>query len=303
MSEAAPISSLAHEKRAQIALLLDVDGVITNPIEKKVTEEGLFEDIIKALESGFPVALNTGRSNEWMIERVILPLNERVSDKSLLKNFFAVGEKGLTWTSYNNEGDLVEGVFDREGKQVEGFDTSVFLDPQTSEHFTRLEKEVRLLIDTQYGDSTFYDETKKAMISTEMLDGYDQAAYSQEQIGFTSKLAALLQKEGLDRKFNIDPTTIATDIQVPEAGKHLGARRILDWLNAKGISPERFIAIGDSASDLEMADELHNQGKNVEFKYVNPGKALTVEKPYPVVTTNEAFGHGTAEVLQEIFTS
>jgi hypothetical protein len=299
--EQSTLHSPEADNSTPIAFLLDVDGVITNPVEKKVTEERLFEDIALALSKNLPVALNTGRSNEWMIERVILPLESRLEDKTLLKNFFAVGEKGLTWASFNAEGQLTQGVFDRNGMQVEGFDTSVFLDETTSGHFKTLEKKVKSLIDTQYSHSTFFDSTKKAMISTEMHDGYDQSRYAQEQVSFTQKLNDLLQKEGLEASFNVDPTTIATDIQVPFAGKHLGAKRILDWLSSKNINPQLFIAVGDSSSDLEMADELHSQGKNVEFKYVNPKKPLQVEKPYKITTSQAEFEKGTEEIFENLF--
>ena len=116
------------ERSAEVAFLLDVDGVVTNPVEKKITEPQIFDAIISNLTQGNPVALNTGRSNEWMIDRVIKPLNEKVADKSLLKNFFAVGEKGLTWTSFAPDGKLIEGVFNREGLPVEGYDLKVFLE-------------------------------------------------------------------------------------------------------------------------------------------------------------------------------
>lgn len=282
------------------AFLLDVDGVITNPTEKKVTEEALFGFLETNLIMGNPVALNTGRSNEWMIERVINPLNERLKDKTVLKNFFAVGEKGLTWASFTPEGELIQGVFDREGSLQEGFDLTAFLENETIEHFLRLNSEAKRLIDNKYSHSTFFDTTKKAMVSTEMKDGYDQPNYAKEQVGFTQELNELLKREGLSGKFKVDPTTIATDIQIPEAGKHLGARRILDWLKSKNVNPKHFITVGDSSSDLEMADELNTQGKSVDFYYVNPKKPLSVEKPYPIHTSEAEFGRGTLEVLQKL---
>lgn len=294
------IQTPEYNKSTQIAFLLDVDGVITNPSEKKVTEPQIFDFLERHLAAGNPVTLNTGRSNEWMIERVINPFVKKIQDKSILKDFFAVGEKGLTWASFNAEGNLIQGVFDHKGKHIEGFDTSVFLDTQTSEHFAHLEREVKHLIDTKYSHSTFYDSTKKAMISTEMHDGYDQHQYSKVQKQFTTELYELLSLEGLEGKFKIDPTTIATDIQIPDAGKHLGARRILDFLTSRNLSLQHFITVGDSSSYLEMADELHYQGKNVEFKYVNPKKPLQVEKPYKITTSQAEFGKGTEEVLREL---
>ncbi len=283
-----------------LSILLDVDGVVTDPKEKSVLEPEMFQHIENHLIRGNPVALNTGRSNEWMIKRVIKPLAEKVKDKSVLKNFFAVGEKGLTWTSFNQNGQLMEGVFNRDDKPVEGYDLSVFLDAETVGHFKILEKESRELVN-KYSHSTFFDESKKAMISTEMHDGYeDHARYTREQVQFTQELNDLIKKTGLEGKFKVDPTTIATDIQLPHAGKHLGAKRILDWLASKKLTPQHFVAIGDSSSDLEMADELHERGKSVDFFYVNPEKPLNVRKPFNLETSTAAYSKGTLEMFQTL---
>lgn len=289
-----------------LSFLLDIDGVVTNPVEKKVTEPEIFDHIIENLASGNPVALNTGRSNEWMIERVITPLNTRVEDKSILKNFFAVGEKGLTWTSFDSNGQLIQGLFNRNGEPVQGYDLHNLFDQTTIDHFITLEKETRNLIDNKYKHSTFFDTTKKAMISTEMHDGYDQPQYAAEQVRFDEELNEMLNKLGLNGKFKTDPTTIATDIQIPEAGKHLGTKRILDWLSSNNLRPLHYVAVGDSSSDLEMGDELMAQGLSFDFNYVNPNKPLKPEqinmtdgKPkFNLINASKAFGNGLLETFE-----
>lgn len=286
---------MKSNKNPSFAYLFDVDGVITDPKEKKITEDRLLDMLAEKLESNLPVTLNTGRSNEWMIERVINPLTIRLEDKSVLKNFFAVGEKGLTWASFNE--NLMQGVFNKTGGQVRGFDISVFLDRDTVRHFETLKNEVKKLIKGQYSHSTFFDDTKKAMISAEMNDGYHQPDYHKEQSGFVRAIEILLENHSLRDKFRIDPSTISTDIQIPEAGKHLGARHIMDWLKSRNINPAHFITIGDSVSDLEMADELYSQGRSVEFWYVNPSKPLDLTKPYPVKVSTKEFSAGTVEML------
>lgn len=225
-----------------------------------------------------------------MIERVINPLNQRIADKSILKNFFAVGEKGLTWTSFDPQGRLQQGVFNAQGVPVEGYDLSVFLDKETADHFATLSKEAKDLISKEYSHSTFFDTTKKAMVSTEMHDNYSQPQFAKEQEQFAQKVREMVKRLGLDGKFNVDPTTIATDIQlvkVPErdttgrvtaehqVGKHLGTKRILRWLQLNKVNPKLLVGVGDSSSDLEMEDELTKQGKPNEFWYVNPEKPLS----------------------------
>lgn len=296
-------SSPEVKNTVPLAFILDVDGVVTDPTEKKVTEPEIFTQLENHLNKGNIIALNTGRSNEWMIERVINPLASKLSDKKALKNFFAVGEKGLTWASFNLQGELIQGVFNKEGQPVEGFDLGEFLDIETVEHFKTLGNEARELIRRKYSHSTFFDNSKKAMVSTEMKDGYNQPDFAREQKEFTSELHNILSDLNLVGKFNVDPTTIATDIQVPFAGKHLGAKRILSWLKSQNSAPAHYIAVGDSSSDLEMADELHSQGKSVDFYYVNPKKPLSVEKPYSIHVTNKEFGNGTLEVFKKLTTS
>ena len=66
----------------------------------------------------------------------------------------------------------------------------------------------------------------------------------------------------------IDPTTIATDIENSHVGKALATERFLQFVKDKDVKPGRFIAIGDSKSDFEMADELQRRGKKVEMVYV-----------------------------------
>lgn len=75
------------------AWLFDVDGVITHPEQKRVTEPQIITEIIKRLQAGEPVALVTGRSVDFMRDKVITPLKGELQDLSLLQNFLAVGEK------------------------------------------------------------------------------------------------------------------------------------------------------------------------------------------------------------------
>lgn len=50
------------ERMTDVAFLLDVDGVVTDPEKKQVVEPQIFDRIIENLTTGNPVALNTGRS-------------------------------------------------------------------------------------------------------------------------------------------------------------------------------------------------------------------------------------------------
>lgn len=264
------------------AWIFDVDGVITNPQEKKVTEEGLIDAIADCLTNGDVVTLNTGRSLSWMMDRVIKPIEESVGDKSRLDEFLAVGEKGGAWLLF------------QDGEWVTYIDKKITV-PES------LQTDIRELIYAEFQNSMFYDESKLTMISTEMIDRHLIPDYTQRQHVLVARMQEILAKpkyESLDLK--IDPTTIATDIQNPHVGKHLGARRIADWLRDKSIRPQHILTIGDSQSDTEMAEELQDE-YSVDFVFVGEPSKLNSDKlkNNPIFTA-KLFGEGTLEFLQTV---
>ena len=264
------------------AWIFDVDGVITNPQEKKVTEEGLIGAIADRLKKGEIVTLNTGRSLSWMMDRVIKPIEESVGDKRRLDKFLAVGEKGGAWLSF------------KDGEWVTYIDEAI----STPES---LQDEVRGLISAEFQDSMFYDESKLTMISTEMVDGHSIPDYAQRQHTLVGRLQEILAKpEYQNLDFLIDPTTIATDIQNAHVGKHLGARRIAGWLKDKNIKPQHILTIGDSQSDTEMAEELQDE-YSVDFVFVGEPSKLNSDKlKNKPIFTAKRFGEGTLEFLQTV---
>ncbi len=264
------------------AWLFDVDGVITNPEQKRITEPKILDEIIKRLQIGEPVALVTGRSIDFMKDRVIDPLKDKIADPNLLRNFLAMGEKGGVWITYEN------------GEPQEHIDHDISV-PQD------LQDEVRKLIENEFSDLMFYDETKKTMISTEMKDGTNLEDYHMRQQVLDQKLEELVASHGLSDQLGVDPTTIATDIQNKHVGKDFAAKRVLAWLKEKDIKPQNFVTMGDSRSDLPMAQEVHDQGLPVTFVFV--GKDTDQEYmrglnlPFPVTFTQNKYENGAAEYL------
>lgn len=262
------------------AWLFDIDGVITNPIEKKVTEDGLIEAIAQRLDMGEVVTLNTGRSILWVMDRVIKPIEEAVDDKGKLSRFLAVGEKGGSWLLFKN-GQWETHVDER-------------INVRQS-----IQQAIKDLIYTEFQDSMFYDESKLTMVSTEMVDGYSILQYTQRQQALVGRISDILARPEYNKlNLKIDPTTIATDIQNAHVGKHLGARRIANWFIAMNIKPQHILAIGDSQSDTEMAEELQDEYQ-VEFVFVGDSAQLNTDKlkNKPTFTVNR-FGEGTLEFLQ-----
>lgn len=262
----------------QACWIFDIDGVITDPVQKKVIEPEIFNEISKRLLRGDIVAFNTGRSISWMKERVLSPLETYIEDKSCFSNFIGVGEKGGAWTVYEGE----------------NWKDSVDLNISVPKE---LQNEIRNMITNDFSDSMFYDESKLTMISTEMLDGYDNNLYLQKQKEIARQMLEVLERyKNLDLK--IDPTQIATDIQNSRTGKHLGAKRIENWLVQNGINPEKIFMFGDSQSDTEMVEELQKRYLT-EFVFVNDQSKLDAGKiKCKTSYTKEKFSRGTLEFLK-----
>lgn len=267
--------TLARKGRA-----FDVDGVLTDPREKIVVHEEIFEEIIGQLERGEPVCFNTGRSDSWVMDRVVRTILEKVEDKNILRNLIIVGEKGGTWTTFSAEGEPVHAAV------------------ETISVPDALKDGVRTLINEKYADVMFFDESKETMISVEMVDGYDLAAFTERQKEFVKDVETLLKETGTDKIYRIDPTTIATDVESPNVSKALGSDRFIEFLKSRGIKVESFETFGDSPSDAAMADELARRGQEVELVYVgnNPG-SVQRRADYPVHEV-AGFSAGTAAFLR-----
>ena len=272
-----------REKIIKIAWIFDVDGPITNPKEKRITEPEILDSLTQKLEINEAVVLNTGRSLTWMTDRVINPLLEKIKDKKCLQNFFASGEKGGAWIT-----------FDKNGQMQHHKDDSISTP-------LSLQQQVRDIIETSYRDTMFYDDTKETMISTEMKDGYSIEKYSKQQEELVIKLQNLINKSYSDRQFKVDPTTIATDIENKYVGKHFAIKRIQQWLKEKDINPQKYVAFGDSfKSDIPMAEELNSQNLPVKFVYVGSENIDASKYPFPIETTKNKFVNGTLEFLKSL---
>ncbi len=264
--------------------VFDVDGVITDPREKRITEPGLLEQFVAWLEQVDLIAINTGRSLVWLEEKVIEPLEKKLAEnnksKSLLHNVFEVGEKGADWMEYAED-----------GKKNQTIDTSISVSKD-------LQEKVKKLVQEEFTNSMFFDDTKKTMISIEMNKGFDLDKFNRQQRILIQKLETLVK---LYADLKIDPTVIATDIENKYVGKALGAQRIVDWLRERSLNVEHIYTFGDSASDIAMAEkfyEVYGDTKKIEFIFV--GEKMLWDKkqmPFPIIHV-PGFQEGTMEFLR-----
>lgn len=260
------------------AWLFDVDGVITNPKEKRVTQTEILEEIAKRLRIGEPVALVTGRSLEWVVERVADPLKAQISDKNFLDNLFVSGEFGGSYIEYKG------------GNEEHFTDHTIEVPPEVVEEAKTISQE--------FENTMMWDQTKKTMVSIEMKDGIDVHDFSQPQVELVEKLTDLLRRKGLKDTYQVHIDLIATNIMRNGQDKAFAAKRVLTWLKQKGIKPQQFIAFGDSASDLEMAEEIHSRGLPVEFVFVGDSTKIQGQnRGFPIRTSNDHYEKGTLEYL------
>jgi hydroxymethylpyrimidine pyrophosphatase-like HAD family hydrolase len=256
------------------AELYDVDGVLTEPLEKQ-PDERLIADLVEKLQQGIPIGLNTGRSTEWVNERVVTQLRDQVGDSRLLANLVLIGEKGGTWTHFDEQGNMLDGK------------SGTLTVPN------ELQGRVSAVIAEKYAHIMHIDPTKATMISIEINDGAtNYEAFQTAQASLADELTQILNETGQQATYNVDVTTIATDIENPRVGKDLGAIRFMQWLKDRGIAAERFVTFGDSASDADMALELQRKGQEVSFVYVGPPGKLDGRKMPANVATYPGYNEG-----------
>lgn len=273
-------NNMEIQKTVPHAWLFDVDGVITNPKEKRVTHPEILEEIAKRLENGEPVALVTGRSLEWVSERVADPLKARISNKKLLDNLFVSGEFGGSYIEY------------KDGNEKHFIDHTIEVPSEVVEEAKTISQE--------FENTMMWDQTKKTMVSIEMKDGIDVHDFSPPQVELVEKLTDLLRRKGLKDTYQVHKDLIATNIMRNGQDKAFAAKRVLSWLKEKGAKPQQFIAFGDSASDLEMAQEIHEKGFSVEFVFVgDPAKIQNQSRGFPISISSDRYEKGTLEYFKQ----
>lgn len=261
------------------AYIFDVDGVILDQQTKEITEPEIIRFLHEIIKRGDVLTFNTGRAFAGVEEKILTPLLEMTEDKSLFKHVFVCCEMGNVLATYKN------GAWDKK----------IMDDPFP----TPLQNEIKKMVEDEFSESMFYNDTKETMVTVEMKDGFDLAVYSKRQEQIYEKLSELLlQDKYLPLGFKISKNMIAIDIQYEDSGKHLGAERIEDWLLEENLKPEKLYMIGDNHSDSEMAEELQDK-YTVVFVFVNDKSKLTTDRLMcEVVYTAEKFTKGTLEFLK-----
>ncbi|MBX9718023.1 MAG: hypothetical protein K2X36_04175 [Microbacteriaceae bacterium] len=256
---------------APVGLLLDVDGPIASPIERRIVIDSIVSDLLTLASAGIPIAFVTGRSDAFMREQVVARLVGAGPDRGGLDaraHVFGVFEKGGCWAPVTPQG-LGE-------LEV---DTLVAV-PDT------LRTAVESLARERYADTMFVDEGKQVMISLEQRTDVASEVFLEARGRCVAEIAGLMASLEVGPGFRIDPTIISIDVESVRLDKDLGAARALDWFRARGVSAERWWSVGDSRSDYLMADAVHARGIPVAHVDVRPGDGM-LERAYDVVVESD----------------
>lgn len=264
-------------KLQEIALMLDIDGVITEPNSKKVNNE-IVSALVSRLEAGDALCLFTGRAYEWARERVIKQIEANVSDKSKLDNLFVSAEYGGINITFQDGQEQI--VIDQ--------DRNIPSD---------LKNKIRGYVSSYEG--IFLDPQKHTMVSVEIGGGDDPVEITRQKTNLETVKKIFTHELASYPSLRLVRTEIAVDVFERGAGKHLAAQHFLKFLNTRRIEPTAFMVFGDSATDAEASDELARQEKNVSFIYV--GQKEVPDKVYPVERSQDFFDKGTRNVLARIF--
>jgi hypothetical protein len=257
-------------------LLLDVDGPISSPITRTVSQPGLLEALVTLANSGVPIAFNTGRGDDFLVREVSGPLYAAGMHEDAL--VWGIGEKGGTWFRFGSPEQLV-------------VDENLIVPDD-------VRQKMQHLAEGEFSDLVFFDDSKRTMVSLEQrLDITLDGAVAQIvldagfDISWHGNISAELKAletdpavNGNRTNYRIDSSVLATDVEHSRTGKDIGARRFIDLLLEQGITPpQRWFTMGDSRSDYKMTDWLFAHGFTASHVDVRPSEQLP-QTDYPVLT-------------------
>jgi len=265
--------------RPGLGLLLDVDGPIASPVTRRVPAS-IIRDLATLAAAGVPIAFITGRSMAFLRDHVVAELVEHGLHPAA--RMYGVCEKGAVWFPISTEGlGAVE------------VDNSVAIPQEVVDG-------VRDLVQRDFSETMFFDETKQAMISVEQSQDVTNEEYQTAQAEFNRAAFTLATELGLGLRYRneesadargqvpyrIDPTIISTDIESVSLDKDRAAERALDFFAENGPLPLLWRSVGDSRSDYLMADHVHSVGHSVAHIDVRPADGM-LDRPYPVIAMGD----------------
>ena len=257
------------------AWLFDVDGVITNLQTRKVEHPQIIQKIVEKLQNNEPVGIITGRALPWFYNGVLSEIEGQAKPQDL-SNLFASPEFGAITINYT------------EGKRDENIDKTLLIPSSLIDGCKS--------IAGNYKDVFYVDEEKITHFTLAVHKGINENVFKTKQIELVKKLSELVTKLGLGDETEVHHDSIAINVKNKKLNKHLATQKLLTWLTGKNSNPELFYVFGDSQSDLQIGEELCDQGKKVKFIYT--GKDDLGNLPFEVVRPSKLYDEGTLEYLK-----
>ncbi|MGI8419061.1 MAG: hypothetical protein ACR2LN_00280 [Candidatus Levyibacteriota bacterium] len=261
------------------AYLFDVDGVITDPVDKKITKPKLVEILARKLQDGTPIALISGRGLQFLTKQVVSVLEEHLDnhpemDRSLLDNLFVSGEFGGVYLIHN------QGL----GEEKVNPDFSI---PE------KLRQQLNAKAE-EFTDFALIEHEKRTQFTMEANRGNDFFGKKGKEIAEALRELAA-DYPNLEVRFD----RIGMNVKNKNATKHYCVIQYQNWLRQKNFQVDNYLVFGDSPSDFEMGEELHQQGLPFTFIFVGDKKDLENKKPnFKIIITQGHCDAGTLEYLQ-----
>lgn len=260
-----------------LGLLLDVDGPLSSTQTRTLRVPTLAPDLVAIAQAGCPVVFNTGRSADFLSDRVIPPLvaaGLRPADP-----VWGVGEKGGTWFALEDSG----------GEVAVG---EVHVDDAVAPpaELVAAGREIA----ERFRDVVFFDDTKRTMISLEQHVDVPNETFVARRTELVAAIEEQIDRLGLGDEITIYPTVISVDVEHVSSGKALGARRALELISARMDPPRWWFTAGDSGQDYDMSAQLHESGFDTTHLDVRPCGAVP-DVAFRVIREQPRFDEGVAE--------
>jgi len=237
--------------------IFDVDGVLTNPEQKRIIYPELISELVKRLKNNEPIGLNTGRSFSFIEQEILHPLQEKLPliEHHLLSLVFPVGEYGGVWMTYE------QGVFQQH------INSSLCVPGE-------MEKQIKTFVKEMCNDIVFFDTDKRTMISLELQKGKTIDVFQSITPLIIKNLQTILHQNHFENDWIIQPSRICIDLQHVSVGKRYAISKILDLIKERNITPKQFVSFGDSLSDIAMHEALLTKNKPSHFVFVGENELL-----------------------------
>lgn len=264
------------------AYLFDVDGVLTNSQTRKISKPELITNLVSKLHEGSPLGFISGRGMLWLRSSVVKVLENYLGDhpgfnKNILDNIFVAGEFGGVICVHKN------------GVRLESVNKK-FAIPEEAQRGLHL-------VTFQYSDYIFVETEKQTVFSVASKIGIKDNEFELRKNNIIQEFQEVVASFP---DLEVQTDRMAINVRNKEANKSYATDIFINWLKEKGVIPEKFIVFGDSPTDLEMGEQLHQKQQPFDFIYVgNKSELANASHQFQVTVTKGNLDEGTLEYLTQ----